>query len=104
MSIRIDQSKCVGCKKCINVCPGSLLAADESSKAFIKRPYECWGCTACLKECSAGAIALILGPDMEGRGEYLTVKKEGTVYIWEVDDGRGHKKKMISDTKRANEY
>ena len=38
MSIVIDKSKCIGCKKCRNVCPGSLIKTDENGKAYIKYP------------------------------------------------------------------
>ena len=34
MSIVIDKSKCIGCKRCRNVCPGSLIKTDENGKAF----------------------------------------------------------------------
>ena len=35
MSIIIDKNKCVGCKKCSVVCPGSLIKTDENNKAYI---------------------------------------------------------------------
>ena len=28
MSIRIDQKKCVGCRKCSEVCPGTLIVME----------------------------------------------------------------------------
>ena len=37
MSIVIDKSKCIGCKRCRNVCPGSLIKTDENGKAYIPR-------------------------------------------------------------------
>lgn len=36
MSIAINKQKCVGCGRCQNVCPGSLIKIDESGKAYIK--------------------------------------------------------------------
>lgn len=57
MSIVIDKSKCIGCKRCRNVCPGSLIKTDENGKAYIKYPKDCWGCTSCIKECPAYAIS-----------------------------------------------
>ena len=42
MSIIIDKNKCVGCKKCSVVCPGSLIKTDENNKAYIKYPKDCW--------------------------------------------------------------
>ena len=43
MSIRINKNKCVGCKRCLDVCPGSLIKTDETGKAYIKYPKDCWG-------------------------------------------------------------
>lgn len=38
MSIVIDKSRCIGCKKCRNVCPGSLIKTDENGKAYTNIP------------------------------------------------------------------
>ena len=48
MSISIDKDKCIGCGKCRNVCPGTLIKMDENKKAYIKYPKDCWGCTSCI--------------------------------------------------------
>lgn len=45
MSIAIDKQKCIGCGKCRNVCPGSLIKLDSDNRAYIKYPKDCWGCT-----------------------------------------------------------
>ena len=55
MSIRIDQKKCVGCRKCSEVCPGTLIVM-EGKKAVMKYPKNCWGCVSCVKECKATGI------------------------------------------------
>ena len=64
MSVRILQNKCVGCGKCLSVCPGNLLKKGEDGKVHIRNIRDCWGCTACLKECHTGAILYFLGADM----------------------------------------
>ncbi|HAM06602.1 MAG TPA: adenylylsulfate reductase, partial [Ruminococcaceae bacterium] len=51
MSIAIDKQKCIGCGRCRNVCPGSLIKLDSDNRAYIKYPKDCWGCTSCIKEC-----------------------------------------------------
>ena len=104
MSIQIDREKCVGCSRCKNICPGNLIAVNQERRAFLKRPYDCWGCTACLKECPVCAVSLVLGPELSGMGETLTVKKADTRYIWEVTDRYGRVKKLVTDTKKANAY
>ena len=58
MSIAIDKDKCRACGRCEKVCPGTLISADESGKAYMKYPKDCWGCSSCIKECRFGAIAL----------------------------------------------
>ena len=37
MSIMIDRSKCVGCGKCHEVCPGTLIKLDENKRAYITK-------------------------------------------------------------------
>ena len=81
MSVRILQNKCVGCGKCLSVCPGNLLKKGEDGKVHIRNIRDCWGCTACLKECHTGAILYFLGADMGGMGSMLSVKEKGDVRI-----------------------
>ena len=63
MSIRIDQKKCVGCRKCSEVCPGILIVM-EDKKAVMIYPKNCWGCVSCVKERKAVAIDFFLGADI----------------------------------------
>lgn len=53
MSIRIREDRCVGCGKCQEVCPGTLIQITDK-KAIMKYPKNCWGCVSCVKECKAG--------------------------------------------------
>ena len=55
MSIAIEKHKCVGCGLCTEVCPGNLLQMCNG-KAAIRDVRDCWGCTACVKECPQKAI------------------------------------------------
>ncbi|MGG7142651.1 4Fe-4S dicluster domain-containing protein [Clostridium nigeriense] len=84
MSIRINKDKCVGCNKCIEICPGSLIYKNEVNKAYIKYEESCWGCTACLKECNVEAIEYYLGQDIGGQGAYMTVKEKNKNLIWKI--------------------
>ena len=43
MSIRIRKERCVGCGKCQEVCPGTLIQIIDK-KAIMKYPKNCWGC------------------------------------------------------------
>lgn len=82
MSIKINLEKCVSCGKCLNVCPGNLIDFNENNKAYIKYPNECWGCTACLKECNTGAINYYLEPNIGGCGALIHTKTIGKVIKW----------------------
>ena len=35
MSIAINKDKCVGCRKCSQVCPGSLIKLDENNMSLL---------------------------------------------------------------------
>lgn len=54
---RVDQDKCTGCHRCVDVCPTSALVQREG-KAFLGFPDRCTYCTACETICPEDAIAL----------------------------------------------
>ena len=104
MSIRINKNKCVGCKRCLDVCPGSLIKTDETGKAYIKYPKDCWGCTSCIKECSRDAIRFFLGADVGGRGASMIVSEKPDISTWTVEKPDGTKITIQVNKKDANKY
>ena len=108
MSISIDQGKCIGCGRCHDVCPGTLIKINENKKAFIKFPKDCWGCTSCIKECPVHAIRFFLGEDIGGKGckvhtEKVKGEKNDIVrWIFELNDGSV--KTIDIDPKESNKY
>jgi len=104
MSIKIDWEKCTGCGKCRNVCPGSLLYKDESGKIINRFPRDCWGCTACIKECNFGAIKYYLGADIGGRGTTLKTQSEEDYLHWVFTKPSGEEKVITINRKEANQY
>ena len=53
-AITINSEKCIGCGKCVSVCPtGALSLADGKVKLDQVR---CKGCRACVDACPTGAI------------------------------------------------
>ncbi|AOT69171.1 4Fe-4S dicluster domain-containing protein [Geosporobacter ferrireducens] len=104
MSIKINKDKCMSCSKCYNVCPGSLIDQDDRRKAFIKYPQACWGCTACLKECAAGAIQYYLGADIGGKGGFLYTSDHGETLDWHIVSPEGKKHLIKLNKKESNRY
>lgn len=104
MSILINQDKCVGCRRCIEACPGNLIKPDAKGKAYMRHPKDCWGCTSCVKECAASAISFFLGADMGGRGSSLTTRVEGDYRYWTITDPMGEEQTITINRKDANKY
>ncbi len=104
MSIIINKQKCVGCKKCLSVCPGSLIKLGDDGKAYVKYPKDCWGCCSCVKECKKSAISLYLGADMGGRGSHLTVESEGDIVHWIIEESNGMVHYIDINSKDSNKY
>lgn len=104
MSIRIEKDKCTGCGKCREVCPGNLLYKDEAGKTYTRYPKDCWGCTACLKECASGAIRYFLGADIGGKGTVLYTKDEKEFLHWHIVKANGEEEIITINKKESNKY
>jgi adenylylsulfate reductase subunit B len=104
MSIRIDGSRCAGCGNCADICPGGLIELNESRKAEIAVPEDCWGCTACLKECAYGAISYFLGADIGGKGTTMTVRAGGETLEWIFRSPGGSEKTIVVNRNESNRY
>lgn len=104
MSIVIDKAKCVGCRKCMQVCPGSLIKADEAGKAYMKYPKDCWGCVSCVKECKVDAIDFYLGADIGGRGSKMHVTQKEDFIYWNITKASGETETIEVNRKESNQY
>ena len=104
MSIKISRQICIGCGKCLEVCPGDLIQRDEAGKSYIRDPQDCWGCTSCLKECTNGAIKYYLGADIGGLGGYLVTKRDRERLHWTICKADGKQVCVTINQKEANKY
>lgn len=104
MSIKIEKDHCIGCGRCVEVCPGNLIHLDENRKAEIRRVRDCWGCTSCIKACSTNAILFFLGEDVGGTGATLSVSRRGRYLDWEVDRPDGTSQVIRIDRSESNKY
>lgn len=104
MSIKINQNACIGCGRCLSVCPGNLIRRGIDGKANIKHPEDCWGCTSCIKECNNRAIAFFLGSDIGGRGSVMHTENSGDICTWVIEEPSGKLHRIEIDRKNANQY
>ncbi|MBP1608814.1 MAG: 4Fe-4S ferredoxin iron-sulfur binding domain protein [Acidobacteria bacterium] len=65
MTIKIDYRRCIGCKKCYDICPQDVFVLDEQTE-MPKFEYEeeCWFCGICWMECPKRAIDITLPPSL----------------------------------------
>jgi NAD-dependent dihydropyrimidine dehydrogenase PreA subunit len=59
-TLKLDQTKCNGCRMCINVCPHAVFAL-ENKHAVIANHDACMECGACARNCETGAISVKAG-------------------------------------------
>ena len=55
MTVKVDNSKCIGCAGCVSVCPVLALTLVENK---ISCDEKCINCGACVKVCPARALRL----------------------------------------------
>lgn len=66
-SLKLDVNKCIGCNRCIEVCPHevfdleNLPAGSQGKKAKIINLDACMECGACAKNCPTKAISVKSG-------------------------------------------
>ena len=104
MSVSINREKCIGCGKCRDVCPGTLIKQDGEGKAFIKYPKDCWGCCSCVKECPVHAVSTYLGADIGGMGSLMHTEKEGDILRWIIEKPDGEISEIDINQKESNKY
>ena len=57
--VSVDASACIGCGRCLNVCPAGVFAWDSSgSHAVARNASRCIRCHRCLQSCPASAITV----------------------------------------------
>ena len=55
MPAEVDESKCDGCRSCVEVCPSEAITVEDVARV---NPDECVDCGACVDACPKGAITL----------------------------------------------
>ena len=103
MSIAIAADKCVGCGLCTEVCPGNLLQI-TAGKAAIRDVRDCWGCTACVKECPQQAIYYYLAADLGGSGGRLYAENTKNEIKWQMYWPDGSFDEIVTAKGEANKY
>jgi ferredoxin len=53
----VNRELCIGCGRCLPVCPTQAIALGPDGKAAVNRAL-CRGCAACARECPTGAIQM----------------------------------------------
>jgi ferredoxin len=60
VTLALDEERCTGCLRCLEVCPRAVLARAAKRVAIVDRDA-CIECGACARNCSAGAISVQAG-------------------------------------------
>jgi NAD-dependent dihydropyrimidine dehydrogenase PreA subunit len=56
---RLDLNKCIGCKKCVEVCPMDVFYFDETAnKSVMAFPEACQSCGQCYLHCMGGSLVM----------------------------------------------
>lgn len=65
MPVTVDYGKCIGCKRCYDLCPMDVITWDDDiDMPRITYPEVCWHCAICYMECPKRAMDFIFPPSM----------------------------------------
>ena len=59
-TLKLNQETCVGCGRCIEVCPHQVFILSQRVAAVTERDH-CMECGACARNCPVGAIEVEAG-------------------------------------------
>jgi NAD-dependent dihydropyrimidine dehydrogenase PreA subunit len=59
-TLELNQAQCIGCGRCLEVCPHQVLGMD-GKRARIADRDACMECGACVRNCPAGALKVDAG-------------------------------------------
>lgn len=104
MSVVIDKKKCLGCGKCIEICPGNVIRRNDEGKAYMDDPSDCWSCVSCMKECPVQAINMILPPEIEACVGKMAVIQKENLTEWVIEKADGKTIVITTDSHEANKY
>lgn len=77
--LKVDMTKCVHCKVCLDVCFKNVIEWDEEKKIpFGKYPLDCQICCICEAACPQKAIEVIPDWDAKYYPRYVSTLKGGT--------------------------
>lgn len=60
VTLELNASQCIGCGRCVDVCPHAVFAMKDRKASLCDRDA-CMECGACAKNCPADAISVEAG-------------------------------------------
>lgn len=60
VTLKLDQTQCVGCGMCLEVCPHQVFELADK-KAVIRERDACMECGACANNCPTEAVTVVSG-------------------------------------------
>ena len=70
-SFKVIIKACSGAGDCSAVCIVNVFETDERGRCVVKNSELCFGCTACLEQCSDNGVVII----PNGEKDYLTLEE-----------------------------
>ncbi len=56
-TVSVNQDKCIGCNKCVKLCPMKILELDGNRKIVVTDETICDAAYGCIRVCPVGAIS-----------------------------------------------
>lgn len=88
VTLQLDETRCIGCRVCLSVCPREVLAARDGTIEIENRDA-CMECGACQRNCPGGALTVKTGVGCATAVINQLLGRKNACCVIEDEDGAG---------------
>lgn len=99
----VSQARCIGCNKCVTVCPTNVFDQGKDGIPVVARKTDCQTCFMCELYCPVDALYVALDPDHDVAVDEQTLISQGKLGSYRQTVGWGKGRQPIASSRQIYE-